>query len=87
MSEHQTKAPRWSVPADAGFAAVLEKSRGPMNLARALGLTGPAVAHWRRVPGHHVVRVAALYGISRHVIRPDLYPEDGPPEAKTEAAA
>lgn len=44
------------------------------DIARALDLSRQAVSRWERVPAKHVLRVEELTGVSRHVLRPDLYP-------------
>lgn len=44
------------------------------DLAQALGITRGAVAKWKRVPAERVLKVEAYSGISRHLLRPDIYP-------------
>jgi len=63
------------------------KSRGckQVDLARALGVSEPTVSRWMRrgaIPPERVLAVEAATGISRHVLRPDIYPLP----ASTEAA-
>ena len=43
------------------------------RLAAELGLSHQAIYNWRRVPVHHVRRVAELTGLSREQIRPDIF--------------
>lgn len=47
-------------------------------LARICGVSQTAVWKWvqssKRVPPDYVLRVEAATGISRHVLRPDIYP-------------
>lgn len=57
--------------------AACEGAGGAGKLARALGISAPAVAQWRRVPAARVLAVEAASGVSRHALRPDLYPQDG----------
>lgn len=57
----------------------LETAAGSQSaLARALGVTQPTVWHWlnlsHRIPAEHVLRAERLYGVSRHELRPDIYP-------------
>lgn len=52
------------------------------DLARALDLTRQAVSRWARVPPRHVLTVEALTGVSRHVLRPDIYPRQAPDKPK-----
>ncbi len=52
------------------------------NMGRALGISQAAVSKWLKggavLPAEHVLRVEAHTGISRHELRPDLYPLEGP---------
>jgi DNA-binding transcriptional regulator YdaS (Cro superfamily) len=43
------------------------------KLAEHLGIVPSAVTQWRRVPAHHVPRVAAFTGLPEREIRPDMY--------------
>lgn len=52
-----------------------------IRLARDLGITPGAIYQWRRVPAERVIQVERLTGISRHELRPDLYPSDEPARA------
>lgn len=58
---------------DPGLLAVLQKIK-VTALAKALGMTQPAVSQWERVPAERVLAVEAATGVSRTIIRPDLYP-------------
>lgn len=50
---------------------------GPSKLAEALGdLSSQAVSQWKRVPAERVIAVEKVTGISRHDLRPDLYPRE-----------
>jgi DNA-binding transcriptional regulator YdaS (Cro superfamily) len=44
------------------------------KIARALDISPQAVSDWVRVPPAHVLKVEAVSGISRHQLRPDIYP-------------
>lgn len=51
---------------------------GPTALAKALGdVTSQAVSQWRRIPAERVLEVERVTGVSRHDLRPDLYPREG----------
>jgi DNA-binding transcriptional regulator YdaS (Cro superfamily) len=39
-----------------------------------LGIQAPSIYSWRRVPAIRVLAIEAATGISRHELRPDLYP-------------
>ncbi|MDQ2762679.1 MAG: helix-turn-helix domain-containing protein [Pseudomonadota bacterium] len=53
---------------------------GQAALARAVGVSQPSVWHWihksRRVPAEFVIPVETATGVSRHALRPDLYPRE-----------
>jgi TorA maturation chaperone TorD/DNA-binding transcriptional regulator YdaS (Cro superfamily) len=44
-------------------------------LARKIGISQPSVSNWSRVPAERVLSVEAATGVSRAVLRPDLYAE------------
>ena len=46
------------------------------ELARQLGIRHPALYKWRQVPAERVLKLEQITGISRHDIRPDIYPRD-----------
>lgn len=58
---------------DHGLQAAIAASRGISALARSLGLAQPTVSAWKRVPAHRVIQIERLTGVSRRVLRPDLY--------------
>lgn len=65
------------------FAALLrlEQAAGSQSaLARGLGVAQPTVWHWlnasRKLPAEYVLKAERLYGVSRHDIRPDIYPRE-----------
>lgn len=61
--------------------SVIEKAGGQTALARALGIRPQAVQLWsqkKRIPVSRVLAVEQLVGVSRHRIRPDVYPQDPP---------
>lgn len=51
-------------------------------LARLLGITQQSVSHWvqrrKPLPAEHVLAVEAATGVSRHELRPDIYPIETP---------
>ncbi|WP_462382247.1 YdaS family helix-turn-helix protein [Pseudomonas sp. Marseille-QA0892] len=60
---------------------------GQSALARALGCTPQAVQRMcatGRIPAERVLQIESASGISRHELRPDLYPVE--PSPKTKAA-
>src|SRR5581483_2812820 len=62
------------------LATAVEIVGGQAALARILGVTQPNVWHWlhksERVPGEYVLKIEEATGgkVSRHDLRPDLYP-------------
>jgi DNA-binding transcriptional regulator YdaS (Cro superfamily) len=59
---------------DPGLEAALAASGKAVHLATQLGITPQAIAGWRRVPAERVIDVEKATGVSRQVLRPDLYP-------------
>ncbi len=49
---------------------------GASNLAKIIGVTRQALFQWDRVPAERVLQVERTTGISRHDLRPDLYPRE-----------
>jgi len=47
---------------------------GYAALGQRLGKTRMNVWQWRRVPAEYVLSVERATGVSRHDLRPDLYP-------------
>ena len=47
-----------------------------MAIARALKITHGAVSQWESVPAERVLDVESVTGISRHDLRPDIYPRE-----------
>ncbi len=43
------------------------------QIADALGLSPSTVSEWRRVPAHHVQKVAEITGIPPEELRPDVF--------------
>ncbi len=61
---------------DPGLEAALTASGKAVHLATHLGITPQAIAGWRRVPAERVLDVEKATGVSRQILRPDLYPAD-----------
>jgi len=51
---------------------------GVRALARAVGVSQPAISNWKRVPADRVLSIEALTGVPRTELRPDLYPDAAP---------
>jgi DNA-binding transcriptional regulator YdaS (Cro superfamily) len=54
----------------------IERVGGRRELARLLGISHQAIAHWRRVPAERVLIIERLTGVTRHALRPDIYPKE-----------
>lgn len=52
-------------------------------MAKALGISHQAVVQWRRCPPTRAVAIEEATGISRHILRPDVF---GPAPADEAAA-
>lgn len=59
---------------DPGLNAAAEAAGGIVALSIGLGRSRGAASQWRRVPAELVIKAEVLTGVSRSVIRPDLYP-------------
>jgi DNA-binding transcriptional regulator YdaS (Cro superfamily) len=59
-----------------------------IRIARELGVTRSAVYQWTRVPVDRVLEVERITGVSRHVLRPDIYPvSEGPRSRRASSGA
>jgi DNA-binding transcriptional regulator YdaS (Cro superfamily) len=64
MAETPKEALKRAVEAAGGFTA----------LGRRLKISGEAIMQWDRVPPLRVLQVERITGVSRHLLRPDVYP-------------
>jgi TorA maturation chaperone TorD len=60
---------------DAGLNRAIDAAGGIAQLARKVGIAQPSVSNWNRVPAARVIAVEAATGVSRKLLRPDLYTE------------
>lgn len=67
-----------------------EVTRGSQKaIAQALGVTQGAISQWKQVPADRVLAVEAATGVSRHVLRPDVFgaePDPLPRQAQEASA-
>jgi DNA-binding transcriptional regulator YdaS (Cro superfamily) len=60
--------------------AAVTAARSQRNFAKKLGVAQTTVWKWlqssKKLPAEHVLTVEKLFGISRHELRPDIYPVD-----------
>lgn len=59
---------------DPGLLRAVDAIGSYAALARALNKTKAGVWQWKRVPAERVLAVERVTGVSRHDLRPDLYP-------------
>ena len=57
--------------------AIAKMAVGTVELARRLGISSPAISQWTIVPAERVIAVEAVTHVSRHHLRPDIYPQEG----------
>jgi TorA maturation chaperone TorD len=60
---------------DPGLDEAIRAAGGVGALARKIGISQPSVSNWARVPAERVISVEAATGVSRGILRPDLYAE------------
>lgn len=60
----------------------IDAAGGAAKLGTALGITRQAVEDWDKVPPKHVLRVEQLSGVSRYLLRPDIYGDPPAPLAR-----
>ncbi len=58
---------------DRGVTLAIDAAGGVGPLARKLGISQPSVSGWTRVPAERVAAVEAATGVSRALLRPDLF--------------
>ena len=63
---------------DGGLERAIDAAGGVAQLARRIGIAQPSVSNWNRVPAARVLAVEAATGVSRKLLRPDLYGEFSP---------
>src|SRR5262249_26737228 len=60
---------------ETGLNEAIRAAGGVRALAQKIGISQPSVSNWTRVPAERVRAVEAATGVSRTVLRPDLYSE------------
>jgi DNA-binding transcriptional regulator YdaS (Cro superfamily) len=60
-----------------GLKAAIEAAGGMRKLASRLQISYQAIQHWRRIPAERLIDIERVTGISRAVLRPDLYKDWG----------
>src|SRR5579875_1737814 len=60
---------------DPGLSEAIRAAGSVSELARQIGISQPSVSNWTRIPAERVLAIEAITGVSRMVLRPDLYRE------------
>jgi DNA-binding transcriptional regulator YdaS (Cro superfamily) len=61
----------------AAVQAAIDAAGGLRKLARMLEISSPSsITSWGQIPAKRVLEIERQTGLSRHVMRPDLYPEE-----------
>jgi DNA-binding transcriptional regulator YdaS (Cro superfamily) len=63
-------------PREAGLTTAIKAAGTLHELGVMLGITAQAVSGWRRIPAERVLEIERVTGVTRSVLRPDLYPAD-----------
>src|ERR1700742_3397726 len=69
---------------DPGLSEAIQAAGGVSELARRIGISQPPVSNWDKVPAERVLAIEATTGVSRKVLRPDLYQEPEAPAREVE---
>lgn len=56
-----------------GLSEAIRAAGGVSELARRLGIAQPSVSNWDKVPAERVAAVETATGVSRAILRPDLF--------------
>jgi DNA-binding transcriptional regulator YdaS (Cro superfamily) len=59
---------------DKALLEAIERAGGIRPLGRLLGIAHQSIPKWKRTPPERVLELERLTGVSRHRLRPDLYP-------------
>jgi TorA maturation chaperone TorD len=58
---------------DPGLQEAIRAVGGVSELARRIGISQPSVSNWDRIPAERVLSVETVTGVSRAILRPDLF--------------
>jgi TorA maturation chaperone TorD len=61
---------------DPGLQEAIRTVGGVSELARRIGISQPSVSNWDRIPAERVLMIETATGISRAILRPDLFGVD-----------
>src|SRR5213593_50465 len=58
---------------DGGLEEAIRVAGGVGALARKIGISQPSISNWSRIPAERVLSIEAAIGVSRAILRPDLF--------------
>lgn len=58
---------------DQGLQEAIRAVGGVSELARRIGISQPSVSNWDRIPAERVISIESITGVSRAILRPDLF--------------
>lgn len=61
---------------DGALRGAIKAAGGLTKLAESLGISKQAISKWDEVPPLRVLAVERATGVSRHRLRPDMYPDE-----------
>jgi DNA-binding transcriptional regulator YdaS (Cro superfamily) len=64
-----------AIRTDHGLELAIATAGSVSLLAERLGITPQTVCQWARVPAERALEVERITGVSRHFLRPDIYPD------------
>ena len=56
--------------------AAIKAAGGAAVIARDLDISTQAISQWKQAPVNRVLDIERISGVSRHILRPDIYPRD-----------
>jgi hypothetical protein len=65
-----------SITPEEALARAIEQAGGARATARHFAISHQVVLRWRIAPAKRALPLERLTGVSRHELRPDLYPRD-----------
>jgi TorA maturation chaperone TorD len=69
---------------ESGLREAIRAAGGVRALAQKIGISQPSVSNWTRVPAERVSAVEAVTGVSRAILRPDLFAPSTEPTAEVD---
>jgi DNA-binding transcriptional regulator YdaS (Cro superfamily) len=76
QDKHEEQVQSAAAIAKAALQEAIRKAGGVRALSRWLGVAHQAVSAWPRAPALRVLEIERLTEVSRHDLRPDVYPRE-----------